>query len=380
MLFPESERRERFPVTREWIYLNHAAVGPLPTHVLDASRFYLAEASTRGEKHWERTLPLAESLRGALADLLGVDLEEIAFTRNTSEGLSVLAFGLDWRDGDNVVIPEREFPANVYPWLALGRRGVETRFVPLTEGGFTVDDVLRCTDGRTRLVSVSSIQFHNGFAADLAGLGRACRERGILFCVDAIQQLGVLPLDARRSCVDFLACGAHKWLMSGEGTGFLYCRRDLAERLSPVLVGWAGVRGWEDFQVHPLVFREGALRFETGNFSAIGVHNLHASLSWMQAVGMDRIAAAVKDIAGAVRRRAADRGFRILGPNAETAGGIVSFAPPGADPETLAEKLAARGIQVSKRNGALRVSPHFYNTHDEVDGFFSALDDILRGD
>ncbi|MBP7867109.1 MAG: aminotransferase class V-fold PLP-dependent enzyme [Acidobacteria bacterium] len=380
MLFPEPERRERFPVTRDWIYLNHAAVGPLPSHVLDASRHYLGEASTKGEKHWERTQPLAESLRGALAGLLGVDPEEIAFTRNTSEGLSILAFGLDWREGDNVVIPDREFPSNVYPWLALGRRGVKTRLVPLTDGGFTVDDVLRHTDGRTRVVSVSSVQFHNGFVADLDGLGRACRERGILFCVDAIQQLGAFPLDARRSGVDFLACGAHKWLMSGEGTGFLYCRRDLAERLSPVLVGWAGVRNWEDFQIHPLAFREGALRFETGNFSAIGVHNLHASLSWMQAVGMDRIAAAVRAVAGEVLRRAVDRGFRILGPSAEAVSGIVSFAPPGADPETLAAKLAERGVQVSKRNGALRVSPHCYNTRDEVDALFDALDDILRGD
>ena len=372
----EGERRAAFPVTREWVYFNHAAVGPLPAPAHAAARAFGDDLSTMGEKHWEQDSLRMEAVRDSLARLVGAAREEIAFTRNTSEGLSVLARGLDWRAGDNVVVPAGEFPANVYPWLALAGRGVEARFVPLQDGAFGVDDILRRVDARTRVVSVSSVQFHNGFAVPLADLGSACRERGVIFCVDAIQSLGAFPLDVKGTGVDFLACGAHKWLLSGEGLGFLYCRRDLAERIDPPLVGWAGVSGWEDFDRMNLDFREGALRFETGNLSMWGIRALQAALEILEQTGAGRVAEQVGALTTAVRENCRRRGLAVRGPADGPRGGITAFDPPGGDPLRLMESLQKKGVQVSVRGGAIRVSPHYYNTNDEIESLFHALDEL----
>ncbi|HNW36899.1 MAG TPA: aminotransferase class V-fold PLP-dependent enzyme, partial [Candidatus Ozemobacteraceae bacterium] len=263
-MFSPDERRRLFPVTETWIYLNHAAVGPLPTYGREAAERYVAALSVEGEKHWERTGPLIEELRGLLAEALHMPTEGIAFTRNTSEGLSILASGLDWRPGDNVVLPSVEFPANVYPWMNLERLGVELRRVEPVDGRITLENIARTITDRTRVVSISSVQFFSGFVADLPALSAECKKRGVLLCIDCIQHLGALPLDVVAAGVDFVAGGGHKWLMAGEGIGFVACRPELAEQLRPGLIGWQGVKQWEDFFDQRLDFKAGAMRFETG--------------------------------------------------------------------------------------------------------------------
>lgn len=373
-LFTEADRRTLFPVTRRWIYLNHAAVGPLPRYVLQAVRGYIRAISTQGDKHWDRTWELLEDLRARLAAWIGAEADEVAFTRNASEGISVLALGLDWRPGDNVVLPAVEFPANVYPWLNLSHKGVEARFVPLRDGGFGLEDVRARVDGFTRVLAVSSVQFYNGFQADLAALGRFCRERGILFCVDAIQQLGALPLDVRAARADFVACGCHKWWMAGEGFGFLYCRREVLDLVRPALVGWLGVAHWQNFLDYQLEFPPSARRYETGNLSAFGAHALRASLAFQEKMGAEALAEPVRALARRARRSAVDRGLTVATPENGAPSGIVSFRVPGRDSALLVAALARDGVQVAARNGFIRVSPHFYNTAEEIDEFFLRLD------
>jgi len=372
-----AQRAVLFPVTRQWVYLNHAAIGPIPAYVRQASLEYLDEITHHGARHWLETAERLESLRRLLGGFIRVRPEEIAFTRNVSEGISILANGLDWRPGENVVLPAIEFPANVYPWLNLGRLGVQVRFVPLRDGAFTADDVARQIDGATRVVSVSAVQFLNGFRADLEALGALCREREVLFCVDAIQQLGAAPLDAGRAGIDFLACGSHKWLMAGEGSGFIFCRQELLERLHPAATGWMGVRQWEDFLDYRLEFPDSARRFETGNPSVFGLRNLSASLDYIDRIGSGTIEATVVHLARQVAQRADERAWPLLLPGREPRSGIVSFKVPGREAAALVPALERRGVQVTARHGAIRVSPHFYNTAAEIETLFESLDDIL---
>ena len=381
-MFSPDERRRLFPVTEKWIYLNHAAVGPLPTYGREAAERYIAALSSEGEKHWERTGPLIEELRGMLARTLHMPTEGIAFTRNTSEGLSILASGLDWRPGDAVVLPSVEFPANVYPWMNLERFGVELRRVEPVDGRVTPDSIVKAITDRTRVVSISSVQFLSGFVADLPTLAAECHKRGVLLCVDCIQHLGALPLDVTASGVDFVAGGGHKWMMAGEGIGFVACRPELAERLRPGLIGWQGVKQWENFFDQRLDFKAGAMRFETGTLSALGIHTLHASLRVLQSFGFDRVAGMVRENARLVRQNALRRGFELALPEAESASpagtsGIASFQIDGVSASDLALKLRGVGVQISSRQGFLRVSPHFYNTADEIEEFFARLDNLV---
>ncbi|MBF0501342.1 MAG: aminotransferase class V-fold PLP-dependent enzyme [Candidatus Riflebacteria bacterium] len=377
-MFSEEERRSLFPVTRSWIYLNHASVGPLPTPVVEAAECYLHRISNGGEAHWKQTGPLMDDLRGSLARRLRVRSDEIAFTRNTSEGLSLLAYGLDWREGDNLVLPSIEFPANVHPWIGLKHRGVETRFVEPRNGRIDVEVLSAAVDARTRVISISSVQFFNGFVADLSEIGAFCRSRGILFCVDVTQHLGALPLDLSGIPVDFAACGSHKWLMAGEGLGFIFCRSGLAERLRPSNVGWQGVVNWMDFFDRSCEPKPGALRLETGNCSAFGLYTLNASLAFFDRFGEVAIAERVGANATLALEEALRRGFRIVTPDTSKRSGIVSFIMPGYDSAVLVETLAGRGVQVVARQGVMRISPHFYNTADEIHAFFGHLDDLCK--
>ena len=377
-----SERTALYPVTQDWIYLNHAAVGPMPRVVRDGCNAYLDMLARMGQKHWEITGPLLETLRGTIAALLGAHIDDVAFTRNVSEGISLLAAGFPWEEGDNVVIPQREFPANVYPWLRLAHRGVSVRYVPMPEGSFSTADIERCLDARTRIVSLSSVQFFNGFMADLADIGALCRERGIVFCVDAIQHLGIGPLNVASAGIDFLACGGHKWLCCGEGFGFVCCRPELAERLRPGNVGWQGVKSWEDFFDHSLEEKDGARRLETGCLSALGIHALTRSLALLNEIGLEEVHARVRRNAQLVLDEALRRGFSpvtIRPADDQHWSGIVSFAIPGKPVTELVEDLNRRGVQVSARQGVMRVSPHHYNTADEIRDFFTRLDDLLSG-
>jgi selenocysteine lyase/cysteine desulfurase len=242
-----ADARALFPITKKYTYLNHAAVTPHPTPVAEAMTEFIADMRDEGSANVERWMQRVEEVRGLAARLIGAAAEEIAFTRNTSHGLLLVANGIDWRGGDNIITAQGEFPANVYPWVLLKRLGVETRFAPAHDGRILIDDLTRLIDSKTRLVALSFVEFDTGFRNDLAAIGQLCRERGVYLCVDGIQGLGAIPLDVSKVPIDFLSAGAPKWLMGPIGSGFFYCRCDLIDRLIPAFAGWQSVIDREEY-------------------------------------------------------------------------------------------------------------------------------------
>jgi cysteine desulfurase/selenocysteine lyase len=366
--------RKEFPIVRNCIYLDHAGIAPVSLRVKSEVEKFLNEASQKAFIDYGNWMEKVDEVRVLSAELIGAEKDEIAFVKNTSHGISIVSSGLEWENGDNVVVFEREFPSNVYPWLELERKGVEVRFIPLRDGRIELADIEVLMDGRTRLLSISSVQSLNGFMIDLKKLGGLCRNNGTLFFVDAIQSLGVIPMDVKDAGVDFLAADGHKWLLAPEGTGIFYCRRDLASSLRPSLIGWKTVRSDENFEIVDFTLKENALRFEEGSFNVMGIRALGAALRLLFEIGIDRIKTRVHGLGDVIMAEAGQRGFDIGTPRErEGRGGIVSFSGD-FDPARIRKKLGESHIVVNNRGGALRVAPHFYNTEEEILKFFFELD------
>ncbi|MCG3179051.1 MAG: Cysteine desulfurase [Phycisphaerae bacterium] len=375
-----ARQRELFPIARNWAFLNHAAVGPLCPPAADALRAYAYAAESEsylGGQLYSR----CQEARSAVATLIhGESLDTVAFVKNTSEGMAQVAEGLDWTDGANIVTAAGEFPANVYPWLALGKRGVELRRVqPVESGGclrVPTEKLLAACDGRTALITLSAVQYGTGQAADLSAIGRFARERGILFCVDAIQQLGCRPLDVQACRIDFLSADGHKWLLGPEGAGLFYCRRELLERLRPLVHGWMNVVGAQDYGRADATLRSDARRFEPGSWNVPGLWALGASVAMFNELGMERVWSRVESLTDRLAEGLADRGHTVISPrSAGEKSGIVSFLPAqGQADEALVRRLAGRKIVIALRDGRLRASPHFYNSEQEIDSLIGALE------
>ena len=235
--------RAEFPVMRRWAFFDHAAVAPLTLRAQHALADYAADLTENGDVNDRRWVERVEAVRVLFGRLLNADPLDLAFIKNTSEGIGIVAEGLPWQLGDNVVIAAEEYPANQYPWLNLGQRGVQVRAVPSRGSRLLLDDIAAAIDGRTRIVSLSFVEYASGFRNDLDALGQLCRERGVLFFVDAIQGLGTFPIDVRKTPIDFLSADGHKWLLGPEGAGIFYVRRELIDRLHPVGIGWNSVVG-----------------------------------------------------------------------------------------------------------------------------------------
>jgi selenocysteine lyase/cysteine desulfurase len=372
----ESYRRE-FPVTKKYVYLDHAGVAPISLRVADSVGRLLAESTEGGAFHYPKWAQWIVDVRRSCARLVNAEQDEIAFVKSTSHGLSIVAEGLDWNEGDNLLVYEKEFPSNLYPWVNLRRKGVEVKIIPPREGKIVLDDVERMIDPRTRLLAVSSVQFSNGFRIDLERAGELCRRRGVFFCVDAIQSLGVIPMDVKRYHVDFLSADAHKWLLGPEGIGLFFCRRGLAERLSPPLIGWKCVQNEFDFDHPDFCLRTDALRFEEGSMNLMGIFGLGAAIDLLFDVGVKNIEDRVLSLGEVIIREAGARGYSLLTPRArEERGGNITIS--GAfDPDRLRDMLRAKGIMVNARGGGLRVSPHFYNTEQEINALFDAVPGLL---
>jgi selenocysteine lyase/cysteine desulfurase len=258
----------------------------------------------------------------------------------------------------------------------LYRKGVEVRFIPLRDDRIQLDDIEGLIDKRTRLVSMSSVQSLNGFMIDLWELGRLCRRHGVLFFVDAIQSLGVIPMDVREFGVDFLAADGHKWLLAPEGTGIFYCRMELASELTPNLIGWKSVKSDYDFENIVFTLKEDALRFEEGSFNVMGISALGAALELLFEIGIENIGARVHDLGDLIMDEAGRRGLRLRTPRGRNErGGIVSFSGD-FDPVVLKKKLRESNIVVNNRGGALRLAPHFYNTEEEIMTTFEEIDRV----
>jgi selenocysteine lyase/cysteine desulfurase len=371
---PSSDYRDLFPVTRNLVYVNHAAMGPLSVRAAEAIEGAARDQRDFGALHWRTWYAEYDRYRESAARLLGAQPDEIAIVKNTSEGISFVAEGLRWTAGDNVITTDLEFPSNSTPWRRLDRRGVECRIVRSRDGAWSPADVEALIDERTRLVTVSSVAFHNGFAADLEAVGALCARHNILFCVDAIQSLGVLPIDVRRANIAFLAADGHKWLCGPEGAGIFYVAAEHRDELEVLESGWTNFDRKGRFLDCPLDLLPNARRFEAGSLPTIGIFGMRAAVDLLLEIGIERIRDQTLAIAADLAEALESIGWRVATPR-PIASGIIGAIPPGDDPTLLRwhRLLEEQGVVCAPREGMLRFSPHFYNDAGDVERIVRAL-------
>ena len=367
--------RALFPVTRNLVYFNHAAVGPLSIRAYEAMEKFAADQRDHGALHWRTWYAEYELLRESAARLINAAPDEIALLKNTSEGLSFVAGGYRWQRGDNVITTDLEFPSNYIPWKSLERRGVECRVIESRDGAFTPEDVEKLIDANTRIVSVSTVAFHNGFHAGLDAIGALCRRRNVLFCVDAIQSLGAVPMDVKRSNISFLACDGHKWLCGPEGSAIFYVRAADRDRLEVIEHGWMNIERRGKFINCSTDLLPDSRRFEAGSLNTTGVFGLRAAIELILEVGVEQVSAEVVRLATLLAQGLEGLGYVVRTPR-PIASGIIAATPPTVEPNTLLRlhrKLEENGIVTAPREGMLRFSPHFYNDESEIERVIRVL-------
>jgi selenocysteine lyase/cysteine desulfurase len=374
--------REQMPIVRKWAYFDHAAVAPLPEPSRQAIHQWLTEAVEEGDTAWPRWARRMETLRESAAAMLHAEPPEIALVPNTTAGITLAAEGYPWEPGDNVVALANEFPSNVYPWMNLQSRGVETRLVPVDGGRVDLARVDTAIDRRTRIVTMSWVGYASGWRIDPAEAAALAHRRGALFFLDAIQGLGVFPLDVRASGIDFLAADGHKWLLGPEGAGLFFVRRELLDRLRPLHCGWHSVMAGSQYDKIEFKLKPGAVRYEGGSQNMVGFIGLAASIDLLRACGLAHdhspIADRVLAIADLAAARLAELGLPLISPHeGNHRSGIVTFGVPGKEPLVVRKALAHAGIVVACRGGGIRLSPHGYATEEEIDRLIAALRPIL---
>ncbi len=371
---PQNLDRE-FPVRGNLVYFNHAAVAPLPRRVAAAITAHIDNARDRGAADWRRWYAQIEKTRAKAATFVGARASEVAFLPSTSWGLSAVAQGYPWQEGDNVVGDDMEFPANVYPWMVLGRRGVEFRAAKSREGRVTVDDLAARVDSRTRIVAVSWVAFHNGFVYPIEEIGAFCREKGILFVVDAIQGLGALPIDVSQVPVDVLVADAHKWLLGAEACALFYVSENARERVPPVNAGWWNVKSEGGFLDYELDFYLGSRRYEPGSLPTAQIEGLGAAIDLLEEMGSETILQRIRETVGTLADGLASRGWTIASPE-PFGSGILAAAPPDGNANRAAKELEKLGVIVAPREGAVRFSPHACNDLTEVERILEATQSL----
>lgn len=368
------EFRRQMPVSAKWAYFDHAAVAPLPEPARAAVARWAKEAADDGDIScgaWGRQL---DALRELSARMIGAEPAEIALVRNTTEGINLVAEGFPWQPGDNVVTLADEFPSNQYPWMSLADRGVEARRVPTDEGIVDLDRLAAACDDRTRIVAVSWVSYSSGWRNDVDRLAALAHDCGALLFLDAIQALGVFPLDVGRTPVDFLAADGHKWLLGPEGAGIFFARQEHLDLLRPIGVGWNSVVHDHDFSRIELILKDSAARYEGGSPNTAGMVALGASLRLLARFGPERLARRILQITDLARQRLAGIGALVRSdPRPEHQSGIVIFDVPGQASETVRQRCLEKGVVLSCRAGRLRISPHAYNNRSDVDRLIDAL-------
>lgn len=360
-------RVEMEAATSVCTFLDHAAISPFPRRVRDAMVQYLDHRRVTFGFMDRDEEGIPARLRKTVARLINATPEEIAMVQNTSHGLNLVAQSLPFRSGDNIIFCDMEFPSNVYPWMLLERqKGVEARCIPHDGGGLTVEALEAHADRRTRAVAVSSVEFLTGFRTDLRAIGEWCRAHGAYFIVDGIQSLGAIPMDVRAYGVDFLAAGGPKWLMGPVGVGFLYCRRELLEEMQPPMAGCISVVGWEDWRDYNLTFLPDACRFDLGGPNLVGMTGLMAAIELLLETGIENIHRHTLYLTDVLIADLQRRGYPVVS-NLDPAhrSAIVSFSVSG-DGRAAHACLREAGVAVSLRESYIRVSPHGYNTEEEV--------------
>ena len=368
-----AEMRALFPIAQRYAYLDHAAIAPLAIPVRSTIEVFLTRQVEEPfeRAHWER---LRTQVRARVGELFSTGAESITFIKNTTTGLGLVAAGLDWENGDNVVGVDREFPANVYPWMALRRRGVELRLYRSRDGRIDPGAIARLCDQRTRVVAVSAVQFWNGFRLDLTAL-RAALRKDALLVVDAIQAAGALRLDLSQTPVDFLCAGAQKWLLGPIGIGFAYVGPRMLERLHPVPVGTDSVIRDEEYFDYDLTLKQDARRYEEAAPNYPGILGMGAAVNLLLRAGPAAVEQEVLRLADRLRDELPGRGYELLLKPSRPLerSGIVSFRHPRMVPAELHSRLRDAGIIISLRADFLRASPHYYNSDGDIDRLLEAL-------
>lgn len=366
--------RELFAVTQSAKYFNHAAVGVLPKPTETALHEFVsahARAGVLGTWPYERDMPL---YRERIASFIGARPGEIAILRNTGDGANALSAGYPWEAGDELILPDDEFPANVQPWLPLRKRGVNIRFIETRAGRFTPDRLRAQITPRTKIVTVSWVSFHDGYRHDLAGLAEVAHGAGALLCVDAIQGLGAFPVDVSACGIDALYAGGAKWLLALQGVSLLYLRADLLDRIATASPGWRSSADMWDFLDYAQPYVNDVTRFEGGTPNFIGALSLAESIAVIEQAGTSRIASHVLELTDRLVERLRQAGATIAGVRSATeSSGIVTFTFPQLDPVALGKHLQKEGFVTTYRPAGIRVAPHGYNTIEEIDAFAEAV-------
>lgn len=371
--------RSLFPITRTWTYCNHASVGPLSSPTRDAVVAVLDAQVNEGCAGILDVEANLEAVRAATASAMAATPDEIAFLRSTSEGALVVANGLDWQAGDEIIFSDNEFGANAHPWLNLRDRGVRVRLVRTPQSRMTVETLERMWTKRTRLVAVSYVGFLDGYRHDLAGLGEWCRARNVLFAVDAIQGFGHLPLDVAAWNIDFCYFGLAKWMLSPQGLSVLYVRRDLIDGLRPANCSWRSVKDPMTFLDYGQEFAPGARRFEGGTINYPALIGWRASLELFSRATMPAIERHVLSLCDRLIAGAVSSGFSVrsdLAPRSRS--GIVLLDIGKRDVDELNERALAARIGVTIRDSGVRVSPHGYNNETDIDAILDCLVGMTR--
>ncbi len=363
-----SDYRSEFPITEHYAFLSHAAVSSPSRRVSTALHAYLEQA--QHQSFWDAMnnwLKLRDQLRGRIARFINArGSDEVIVMPNTATSINTAAVSLPLKEGDNVLVLDGDYPANIYPWQALAYRGVLTKVVPQHQGGLDLNILEQRIDRRTRVIALSTAMFASGFRNDIEAVGRLCKERGIYFVVDAIQTVGAFPLDVQACNIDFLACGSQKWLLSTPGHGFLYCRRELFPELEPhAYVGASSVVDPLNFLDYNLTLPDDAQRFEVGTHNMPGTVAMDAAIALLEEVGVEHISQHILRLIDTLINDLSERGYTFAASTApEHRSGIVVVQVP--DAKTLCQKFNQEGIIVTPRGGGVRVAPHFYNTFEEV--------------
>lgn len=370
------ELRALFPITERLVYLNHAAVSPLPITTIAATEAQLRDVFENGSLNFRSWLSVKEQARQLLANLLGARAEQVAFMRNTSDALSTVANGLAWKPGGNIVTFRREFPSNIYPWLRLRAAcGVEVRMCDERDGRVDEDELCALVDQRTKLIAISQVQFASGFRADISRLADVAKRNDALLVVDVIQGLGVLPINVEPDGVDVAAGAGHKWLMAPEGVGYLYLSDRARERIEPTLVGWVSVENPDDYDNFDQPWNRGTLAWETGTGANALIHGLKTSLELLTATGTERIANYLEGLTDYLCEHLDQTHYEIVSSrNPGEKSQIVCIKhQQGLSSMELYRRLAAQHVITAPRGDRLRIAPHLYNTTDDLDHFIAAL-------
>lgn len=370
-----------FPILRRWNFFNHAGVSPLPNVAAEAFHEFAhhAEQAAYLGSSWYAEI---EKLRQSMAAMINARRDEVAFVKNTSEGISIVAQGIDWQWGDKVVSTAVEYPANVYPWMEQVRsHGVKLVQVPEEDDGHgrrfvPVEKIIEAaSDPKCRLIALSHVEFASGQRMDLKTIGEFCRKNGKLFSVDAIQSLGIIPIDVQAMNIDYLAADGHKWLLGPEGAGVFYCRSDLIERTRPVLIGWMNVVDAQKYGDYNYSLRSDAGRFECGSHNVPGLLSLKASVDLIRELSVEAISQRIKELTDRLILGLMTAGYQVVSPRKELEwSGIVSFTSSKHNHDQIVVALRKQQrTEIAVREGRLRVSPHFYNTNEQIDKLIASL-------